>query len=60
MFIKKKIVNIKDIHLENIKAWLDEFWENASDEEKTWLKIQFEKAFPEYKEWLFKKKNKSS
>ncbi len=41
-------VKIQDIPLYNIKAWLDEFWAKASEDEKAWLKIEF-------KEWLLKK-----
>lgn len=59
MFIRKggggEKIDIKDIPIHNIKEWLDEFWANASDDEKAWLKVEFGRAFPEYKEWLLKK-----
>ncbi len=59
-FIKKKPINIKDIPLENMKRWLEEFWQNATDEERAWLKIEFMRVFPEYKEWLLKKEQEQS
>lgn len=59
MFIRQKsaavLVEIKDIPIHNMKAWLDEFWDKATEDEKAWLKIEFGRAFPEFKDWLLKK-----
>lgn len=62
MYIKKGVaagggekIDIKDIPIYNIKEWLEEFWANASEDERAWLKIEFGRAFPEYKDWLLKK-----
>ena len=49
-------VNIKDIPIYNMKQWLDEFWQTATEDEKAWLKVEFGRVFPEFKEWLLKKK----
>lgn len=50
-------ININtEINKKNIKQWIDDFWQKASNEEKIWFKIQFQQAFPEYKSWLMKKK----
>lgn len=48
-------MDIKDVPLYNVKAWLDEFWANASDKQKAWLEVEVERCFPEYKAWLSKK-----
>ncbi|GER92306.1 XRE family transcriptional regulator [hot springs metagenome] len=54
MFIdkSKKVVPVEDIPKEKMKTWIDEFWQNASDDEKAWLKVEFQRVFPEFKEWL--------
>jgi transcriptional regulator with XRE-family HTH domain len=51
----KKVVPVEDIPKEKMKTWIDEFWQNASEDEKAWLRIEFQRAFPEFKEWLIKK-----
>ncbi len=33
----KRVINIKDIPKEQMKGWLDEFWERANEEERVWL-----------------------
>jgi len=48
-------VPIQNIPKEQIKQWIDEFWERASDKQKAWLETEFPRAFPEYKSWLEKK-----
>ncbi|MBI5682468.1 MAG: helix-turn-helix transcriptional regulator [Deltaproteobacteria bacterium] len=48
----KRLVNEEDIPKEDIKEWLDDFWNNASDEERVWLKIELQRVFPEFKKWL--------
>lgn len=37
-----------------IKAWLDEFWTKASEKERAWLTIQMQHVFPQYRNWLRK------
>ncbi len=56
----KRVINIKDIPKEQMKGWLDEFWERANEEERVWLKVQFGKAFPEFNDWLLKKEGRES
>jgi transcriptional regulator with XRE-family HTH domain len=51
----KKVVPVEDIPKEKMKTWIDEFWQNASEDEKAWLRVEFQRAFPEFKEWLMKK-----
>ncbi|MBI5186648.1 MAG: helix-turn-helix transcriptional regulator [Nitrospinae bacterium] len=48
----KKAINLKDLPKEEIKTWLDEFWEKADDKEKAWLEVEMRKKFPEFAEWL--------
>jgi transcriptional regulator with XRE-family HTH domain len=38
--------------LEDVKRWLDEFWEKASSDDRTWLIVQLKRTFPEYDEWM--------
>jgi transcriptional regulator with XRE-family HTH domain len=51
----KKLIDSKDIPKENIKEWIDNFWRNATDKEKSWLEIEFERTFPEYYKWIQEK-----
>lgn len=37
---------------ETMKAWLDAFWQTASEREKVWLEVQFEQSFPAFLHWL--------
>lgn len=55
-----RVVKIKDIPRENIKAWIDELWEKAPEKERTWFEVHFQKCFPEYVEWLKKKETEST
>jgi len=55
----KKVVPIEDIPKEKMKTWIDEFWQNASEDEKAWLRIEFQRAFPEFKDWLIKKQREA-
>ena len=45
---------------ENIKSWIDNFWENATEKERHWFEIQFGKYFPEFLEWVKAKKEGKS
>jgi hypothetical protein len=58
------VVDIAEIPKENIKEWIDDFWEKANDNQRGWLITQFDLYFPQYREWLIKKeadeKNKKS
>jgi len=58
MFIEgktTKVVDIKDIPKEQIKEFIEDFWQNADEKERHWFEVQFKKAFPEYSDWLQKK-----
>ncbi|WP_420266023.1 helix-turn-helix domain-containing protein [Candidatus Magnetominusculus dajiuhuensis] len=50
-------IPIEDIPKETIKEWIDEFWGNATEDEKGWLKVQFPLTFPQFKDWLLKKQS---
>lgn len=52
---EKRVIQEEDIPKEDMKEWLDNFWNNSTDEEKVWLKIEFERVFPEFKRWLLNK-----
>ena len=41
---------------DNIKKWLDVFWEQADPDERIWLMVELKKRFPEFAEWLKKEK----
>ena len=41
---------------DNIKNWLDVFWEGADPDERIWLTVEIKKRFPEFTEWLKKRK----
>jgi transcriptional regulator with XRE-family HTH domain len=47
-------IPIEDIPKENLKAWIDDFWSKASQEEKHWLAIEMARKFPEFVEFLKK------
>lgn len=40
---------------EEIKAWLDEWWSTASDQERTWLPVQMAYCLPPFAEWQKKR-----
>ena len=42
--------------LDHFKAWLEEFWVDASEQERAWLTVQMQMAFPQYRDWLQEKK----
>jgi transcriptional regulator with XRE-family HTH domain len=50
-----KVVDIKDIPKEQIKEFIEEFWQKANEKERIWFEVQFKRAFPEYADWLQKK-----
>jgi transcriptional regulator with XRE-family HTH domain len=52
------IVNIADIPREQIKQWIDDFWNDLDKEKKVWLMVEMKRQFPEFVEWL--KKNEES
>ena len=45
---------------ENIKSWIENFWEESTEKERHWFEIQFGKYFPEFLEWLKAKKEGKS
>jgi len=51
---KSDVVSLEDAPKERIKAWLDEWWANASPRQRTWLEVQAEHCFGDYVEWLKK------
>lgn len=55
----KRQIHPEDIPKENIKLWLDYFWEKADDDTKTWLIVEIKRRFPEFCEWLEKYKDAS-
>lgn len=54
-----KIINLKDTRKdtqkENIKQFIDDFCEKASNDEKVWFEIKIKKSFPEYCDFLKRK-----
>jgi transcriptional regulator with XRE-family HTH domain len=50
-----KVVDIKDVPKEQIKEFIEEFWQKADEKERIWFEVQFKRAFPEYTDWLQKK-----
>ncbi|MCD4831745.1 MAG: helix-turn-helix domain-containing protein [Anaerohalosphaeraceae bacterium] len=52
------IDNIADIPREQIKQWVDDFWKDSDEDERTWLRVEMKRKFPEFAEWL--KKNGES
>ena len=50
-----KVADIKDIPKEQIKEFIEEFWQKANEKERIWFEVQFKRAFPEYTDWLQKK-----
>lgn len=48
------VIPIADIPRENLKAWIDNFWSKASQQEKHWLEIEMKRKFPEFVEFLKK------
>ncbi len=49
-----KVVDIKDIPKEQIKEFIEDFWQNADEKERIWFEVQFKMAFPMFSEWLQK------
>jgi transcriptional regulator with XRE-family HTH domain len=41
--------------LDQFKKWLEEFWVEASEQERAWLSVQLKIAFPQYRQWLHEK-----
>ena len=52
-----KVADIKDIPKEQIKEFIEEFWQKANEKERIWFEVQFKRAFPEYADWLQKKQS---
>jgi len=50
-----KVVDIKDIPKEQIKEFIEDFWQNADEKERIWFEVQFKMAFPMFSDWLQKK-----
>ncbi|MDO9566941.1 MAG: helix-turn-helix transcriptional regulator [Candidatus Desulfaltia sp.] len=48
------IVNIADIPREQIKQWIDDFWNDLDKEKKVWLMVEMKRQFPEFALWLEK------
>ncbi|MEW5803890.1 MAG: helix-turn-helix transcriptional regulator [bacterium] len=45
---------IEDIPREQLKGWIDDFWEHANQEGRTWLIYEVKRHFPEFIEYLKK------
>lgn len=52
--VPQRSLSLKNLPKEHIKAWLDDFWEKASDRDKVGLEATIERLFPEYRDWLQK------
>ncbi len=42
---------LEDVPKEEIKAWLDDWWREASPDERSWLKVEIGLRFPAFAEW---------
>jgi len=45
---REKQINTKDQTLDAINRWINDFWQQASPDQKVWFKIQMERCFPEF------------
>ncbi|HCF58375.1 MAG TPA: hypothetical protein DFS52_10330 [Myxococcales bacterium] len=50
---------LEDVPKEEIKAWLDEWWGEATPDERSWLKVEMGLRFPAFAEWQ-KRRGRSS
>lgn len=57
--IRKLPIELRSEQLYNMRKWQDEFWEKATEEERSWFYVEFQRTFPEFKIWLSKKKEEN-
>lgn len=47
-------LELRDDRINHMYAWIDDFWEKSTEEERAWFYIELQRAFPEFKEWIKK------